>query len=90
MARRTGCFRFFLLLQVNRRMTARGVAERLGGLGRTILRDMDALSGSGVPVLRSRGAGGRLEPHRGVSDQADGIEPGGNSVAVSWPKAAEG
>jgi len=58
-----------LLLQVNRRMTARELAERLEVSERTILRDMDALSGSGVPVLRSaaRAAAGASS---GVSDQA--------------------
>ena len=47
-----------LLLQVNRRLTARELAHRLEVSERTILRDMDALSGSGVPVVAERGAGG--------------------------------
>src|SRR5579872_1443422 len=47
-----------LLLQVNRRVTARELARRLEVSERTILRDMDALSGSGVPVIADRGAGG--------------------------------
>lgn len=47
-----------LLLQVNRRLTARELASRLEVSERTILRDMDALSGSGVPVIADRGAGG--------------------------------
>src|SRR5579863_3459836 len=47
-----------MLLQVHRRLTARDLAERLEVSERTILRDMDALSGSGVPVLAERGAGG--------------------------------
>src|SRR6185369_326391 len=47
-----------LLLQVNRRLTARELATRLEVSERTILRDMDALSGSGVPVIAGRGAGG--------------------------------
>jgi predicted DNA-binding transcriptional regulator YafY len=47
-----------LLLQVDRRVTARELAKRLEVSERTILRDMEALSGSGVPVVAERGAGG--------------------------------
>jgi predicted DNA-binding transcriptional regulator YafY len=45
-------------LQVNRRMTARDLARKLEVSERTILRDMEALSSSGVPVIAGRGAGG--------------------------------
>ncbi len=47
-----------MLLQAHRRLTARELAQRLEVSERTILRDMDALSGSGVPVMAERGAGG--------------------------------
>lgn len=47
-----------LQLQVNRRVTARDLASKLEVSERTILRDMDALSGSGIPVVADRGAGG--------------------------------
>jgi len=47
-----------LLLQSHRRLTARQLAERLEVSERTILRDMEALSGSGVPVVAARGSNG--------------------------------
>lgn len=47
-----------LLLQVNTRLTARELAERLEVSERTILRDMEALSTAGVPVTAERGTGG--------------------------------
>jgi predicted DNA-binding transcriptional regulator YafY len=47
-----------LLLQANGRMTAGTLSRRLEVSERTILRDMDALSGAGVPVTAERGAGG--------------------------------
>lgn len=47
-----------MLLQVRGRMTARDLAGRLEVSERTICRDMEALSGAGVPVLAERGQGG--------------------------------
>lgn len=47
-----------MLLQVNRRLTTRGMAERLEVSERTIHRDMDALSAAGIPVYAERGSGG--------------------------------
>jgi len=54
-------------LQVERRLTARELARRLEVSERTIHRDMEALSISGVPVVAERGANGGwglLEPFR--------------------------
>jgi predicted DNA-binding transcriptional regulator YafY len=45
-------------LQVHRRVTAKELARRLEVSERTILRDMDVLSHSGIPVVAERGAGG--------------------------------
>jgi predicted DNA-binding transcriptional regulator YafY len=47
-----------LLLQVNRRLTSRELARRLEVSERTIHRDMEALSGTGIPVVAERGLGG--------------------------------
>ncbi|MEZ4568806.1 MAG: YafY family protein [Thermomicrobiales bacterium] len=56
-----------LMLQTNRRMTTEELAGRLEVSSRTIHRDMDALSGAGVPVAGFPGRGGGwelLEPYR--------------------------
>lgn len=47
-----------LNLQVHRRLTARELARRMEVSERTIHRDMEALSGAGVPVVAERGSGG--------------------------------
>jgi predicted DNA-binding transcriptional regulator YafY len=47
-----------MLLQMEKRMTAADLAQRLEVSERTIYRDMDALSLSGVPVYADSGVGG--------------------------------
>ncbi|MEZ5409823.1 MAG: HTH domain-containing protein [Acidimicrobiales bacterium] len=50
-----------LLLQNGGRYTAGDLAERLGVSQRTVLRDIEVLSGSGVPVYATRGPRGGFE-----------------------------
>jgi predicted DNA-binding transcriptional regulator YafY len=47
-----------LLLQTHHQMTSRDLAARLEVSERTIHRDMEALSGAGIPVTAARGSGG--------------------------------
>lgn len=51
-------FSIVLLLQSHRQLTARDLAGRLEVSARTIHRDMEALSGAGIPVVAERGTGG--------------------------------
>lgn len=50
-----------LILQRRGRVTARDLARELEVSERTILRDIDELSGAGVPVFAARGPGGGFE-----------------------------
>lgn len=47
-----------LLLQIHHQMTSRELASRLEVSDRTIHRDMEVLSGMGIPITAARGAGG--------------------------------
>jgi predicted DNA-binding transcriptional regulator YafY len=50
-----------LILQRHGRVTAAELARRLEVSQRTVLRDLEALSGAGVPVYATRGPGGGFE-----------------------------
>src|SRR5262249_45747797 len=77
-----------LLLQANRRMTARQLADRLEVSERTILRDMDSLSGSGIPVVAERGNGGGWRLIEGYETRLTGLKPaGGETLFLTRPAA---
>ncbi len=62
MRRADRLFRLVQMLRSNRAITARQLAERLEVSERTIYRDMQDLSLSGIPVISEPGTGYRLMP----------------------------
>lgn len=63
-----------LLLQAHGRLTGRELARRLEVSGRTVHRDMEALSAAGVPVFALRGARGGWQLDQGWRTQVPGLE----------------
>jgi predicted DNA-binding transcriptional regulator YafY len=62
-----------MLLQTRGRMTAPALAAELEVSQRTILRDIDQLSASGVPVWSDRGRDGGFQLQSGWSTQLTGL-----------------
>ena len=69
-------FNLLLLLQKGGRMTAAELADRLEVSPRTVLRDLEALSGAGVPVYATRGAQGGFQLLDTFRQQVPSLPPG--------------
>lgn len=69
-----------LILQARGRVTAADLARQLEVSERTILRDIDELSGAGVPIYASRGPGGGFQLLEGF--RIDVPSPAGGSSVV--------
>jgi predicted DNA-binding transcriptional regulator YafY len=63
-----------LLLQAHGRLTGRELARRLEVSGRTVHRDMEALSAAGVPVFALRGSRGGWQLDDGWRTQVPGLD----------------
>src|SRR5262245_21378621 len=63
-----------LLLQAHGRLTSRELARRLEVSERTMHRDMEALSASGVPVFAMRGSRGGWQLDEGWRTQVPGLD----------------
>src|SRR5260370_22855336 len=81
-----------MLLQARGRVTATDLAERLEVSPRTVHRDVEALSASGVPVYAQRGRGGGWSLVEGYRTDLSGLteEEARALFLVAGPAAASG
>lgn len=68
--------RLLLALHNGDRLTAAQLADRLGVSERTVLRDIEVLSSSGVPVYSTRGPGGGFEMLDTFEQSVPALPPG--------------
>jgi predicted DNA-binding transcriptional regulator YafY len=77
-----------LLLQAHGQLSGRALAGRLEVSQRTIHRDMEALSASGVPVFATRGAGGGWQLDEGWRTRVPALDEGElQALLMAQPRA---
>src|SRR5690606_20385519 len=80
-----------MMLQRGQTLTAGELASRVGVSVRTIFRDIDALSGMGVPVYTESGRGGGIRLLEGYSSDLTGLSSGeAEALALIASPAAVG
>ncbi len=79
-----------ILLQIRTRLTAAALAEEFGVSVRTIYRDVDELSASGVPVFADRGPGGGFQLVEGYRTKLTGLarDEAAAVLMIGLPKLA--
>jgi predicted DNA-binding transcriptional regulator YafY len=75
-----------MLLQAHGRLSARRLADEVGVSIRTVHRDIEELSGSGVPVVAERGAAGGFALMEGWRTRLTGLTPIEANVLASLPE----